>query len=179
MIRRMSLRYGLLGLLAAKPATGYDLAKLYDESLAIVWKAQLSQIYPELNRLLEGGSIRVADTGARGSKTYEITPQGLDEVRAWLRSGEPERASRNEALLRTVFLWLLEPAEAEAYLRGEAAFHRANAERYEVLLAGEPITPSAHLPLAWAVRYSRELATWCDWAADRAAEELGTPPAPR
>ena len=167
----MSLRHGLLGLIAARPTTGYDLAKSFEASLANVWAAQLSQIYPELGRLLEQGLIRVVGTGPRQKKTYEITDEGLAEVRRWVLDVEPDRAHRNGAMLRTFFLWLVDPAEAEAYLRREAAIHRENLRRFEAMSAGEPATPSAPLPVEWAVRYSRELAEWSEWAADRVRDE--------
>lgn len=167
----MSLRHGLLGLIAARPTTGYELAKLFEASLANVWAAQLSQIYPELGRLLEQGLIRVVETGPRQKKTYEITDEGLAEVRRWLLEVEPDRANRNGAMLRTFFLWLVEPAEAEAYLRREAALHRENLRRFEEASTREPATPSAPLPVEWAIRYSRELALWSEWAADRIRDE--------
>ena len=168
----VSLRHSLLGLIAAKPTTGYELAKLFQASLANVWSAQLSQIYPELNRLLDADLIRVVETGPRGRKTYEITDAGREDVRRWLVETEPDRASRNSALLRTFFLWLVEPAEAEAYLRREAAYHRERLRAFEeVADANEPVTPSSRLPLDWAIRYCRELAAWSEWAADQVRAE--------
>ncbi len=41
----MSLRHALLGLLSEGPASGYDLLKLFDNSLANVWPATQSQLY--------------------------------------------------------------------------------------------------------------------------------------
>jgi DNA-binding PadR family transcriptional regulator len=35
----MSLRYGLLGLLAETPASGYDLARRFQEVLGQIWPA--------------------------------------------------------------------------------------------------------------------------------------------
>jgi DNA-binding PadR family transcriptional regulator len=131
-----------------------------------VWSAQLSQIYPELGRLHEAGLVRVVETGPRGRKVYEITDEGLAEVRRWLVETEPDRAQRNGAMLRTFFLWLLEPAEAEAYLRREAALHRENLRRFEEMAEADPVTPSASLPVEWAIRYCRGLAEWSEWAAD-------------
>ena len=47
----MSLRHGLLGLLAEGPASGYDLARRFQEALGPVWPAQHPKIYAELARL--------------------------------------------------------------------------------------------------------------------------------
>ena len=49
---------------------------------------------------------------------------------------------RNEAVLRLFFLWLLEPEEAEAYLRGEPEQARATLEELERIAEQEdPDTP--------------------------------------
>ena len=46
----MSLRHGLLDLLAGEPMSGYDLTRYFSASMANVWPAQHSQIYPELGQ---------------------------------------------------------------------------------------------------------------------------------
>ena len=126
----MSLRYALLGALADSPRTGYALLKHFEQSLAYAWPASHSQIYPELARLLEAGLIEQAEAGARGSKTYAITKAGLEDVRRWLRDTEPDRRVRNEAALRTFFLWLLDAEEAAAQLERERAYWTGVLEEY-------------------------------------------------
>ena len=120
----MSLRHALLGALADQPRTGYELLKHFEQSLAYAWPASHSQIYPELARLQDDGLIEQAGAGARNSKTYAVTEDGLAEVRRWLRETEPDRRVRSDAALRTFFLWLLEPDEAQAQLTGEHAYWR-------------------------------------------------------
>jgi PadR family transcriptional regulator, regulatory protein AphA len=120
----MSLRHALLGALADRPRTGYELLKHFQQSLAYAWPAGHSQIYPELGRLLEERLIEHAASGPRGSKTYAVTDAGLDEVRRWLRETEPDRRVRNEAALRLFFLWLLEPAEVRSQLERELEYWR-------------------------------------------------------
>ena len=118
----MALKYALLGSLADQPRTGYELLKHFEQSLAYAWPASHSQIYPELARLLEDGLIEQTESGPRGSKTYALTAAGLDEIRRWLLETEPERRIRRDATLRTFFLWLLEPEEAEAQVQREHAY---------------------------------------------------------
>jgi PadR family transcriptional regulator, regulatory protein AphA len=118
----VSLRHALLGALADHPRTGYGLLKHFEQSLAYAWPASHSQIYPELARLRDQGLIEQTASGPRGSRTYALTGAGLTEVRTWLRETEPDRRVRNEATLRTFFLWLLEPDEALAQLERERAY---------------------------------------------------------
>ncbi len=133
----MALRYALLGALADHPRTGYALLKHFEQSLAYAWPASHSQIYPELARLLEDGLIEQTAAGPRGSKTYALTDAGLEEIRRWLRETEPDRRIRRDATLRTFFLWLLEPDEAEAQVQRERAYWAQALEEFE-RIQGEP-----------------------------------------
>ncbi|MFD0662365.1 PadR family transcriptional regulator [Thermocatellispora tengchongensis] len=72
----MSLRYGLLGLLAEGPASGYDLAQRFQEVLGQIWPAQHPKIYAELRRLADEGLIEVDSQGPRRRTAYRITPTG-------------------------------------------------------------------------------------------------------
>lgn len=118
----MSLRYALLGSLADQPRTGYALLKHFEQSLAYAWPARHSQIYPELARLVDEGLIEQTESGARNSKTYAVTDAGLADIRRWLLETTPERRVRSDAALRTFFLWLLTPEEAERQLERERAY---------------------------------------------------------
>ena len=118
----MSLRYALLGSLADQPRTGYALLKHFEQSLAYAWPASHSQIYPELARLVDEGLIEQTDSGARNSKTYAVTDAGLADMRRWLLETSPERRVRSDAALRTFFLWLLAPEEAEHQLEEERSY---------------------------------------------------------
>jgi DNA-binding PadR family transcriptional regulator len=118
----MSLRYALLGSLADHPRTGYALLKHFEQSLAYAWPASHSQIYPELARLVDEGLIEQTESGARNSKTYAVTDAGLADMRRWLLETTPERRVRSDAALRTFFLWLLTPEEAEQQLEEERSY---------------------------------------------------------
>ena len=169
----MSLRHALLGLLAERPRSGYALLKHFESSAGYAWPARHSQIYPELARLDEEGLIRRLGAGPRGSKTYEVTPAGREEVRRWLVATEPARQVRSEPILRVFFLWLVSPAEAEAYLRREAAAARALLGRLEAIAAEErPRTRkqrSFRLALVAGLRTTRARLEWAEWAADEGA----------
>ena len=164
----MSLRHALLGLLADRPATGYELKQRFERSLSNVWFAQSSQIYPELARLKDKGLIRQTAAGPRGSKTYELTDEGLNEVQNWLTRTEPSHASKNEALLRVYFYYVLDPEQADALVRKEIEFHRDQLAQYEEVQAppDAPLTVGqrfAQLLLEWGLRYERGIIEWLEW----------------
>ena len=178
----MSLRYALLGLLADRPTTGWQLLKHFEGSLAYAWPALHSQIYPELGRLREAGLIEQTGEGPRGAKEYSLTVSGRDEVERWLRETTPGRATRDEALLRVFFLWLVEPDEAAAYLDREAAYQRgllADLER--IASAPAPTTAkerSYRLALDYGLRVTRARAAWAEDGARAVREQWREPSGP-
>lgn len=75
----MSLRYALLGFISTEPASGFDLAREFGESMGWFWYASHSQIYPELRRLEEDGlvtSTEVDGSPGKQKRIYRITEQG-------------------------------------------------------------------------------------------------------
>lgn len=104
----MSLKHGLLGLLNYGDMTGYELAKVFEDSLAFFWQAQMSQIYRELNAMEKAGwltSHTVVQTDKPNKKVYSITEQGKKELSAWLKRDLTEElfASRNAFLMQLFF----------------------------------------------------------------------------
>src|SRR5512134_144672 len=167
----MSLRHALLGALADQPRNGYALLKHFEQSLAYAWPASHSQIYPELARLLAEGLIEEAETGPRGSRTYALTDAGLAEIRRWLRETEPDRRVRNDAALRTFFLWLLEPEEARGHLERERDHWRgqlADLERIREEPAGTSRKERAfRLALEGGIAVVEARLAWIDAAVER------------
>jgi PadR family transcriptional regulator, phenolic acid-responsive transcriptional regulator len=100
----MSLEHILLGLLR-QPASGYDLKKVFDERIGYFWAAELSQIYPTLDRLERRRWIRGRRAPSKrgsGRRVYAITPSGRRALREWLR-GEPQLGDERFAYLAQVY----------------------------------------------------------------------------
>jgi DNA-binding PadR family transcriptional regulator len=113
----VSLPHALLGLLAAAPATGYDLAREFENDLGrYAWQAGHASIYPELARLAARGLVRVVQEGARGSKTYDITDEGRAELRSWLLRPQGGGVVRNEEVLRMFLIPALDVDDQRALL---------------------------------------------------------------
>ena len=110
----MSLRHAVLGLLARRPSTGYELTRTFDQSLRTSWSASHSQIYPELAKLQAADLVEVVEHGARRSKTYAITTAGRAELRRWLVEATPDRSQRSESGLRLFLTPLLDSADRRA-----------------------------------------------------------------
>lgn len=138
----MSLRYAVLGLLARRPSTGYELTQTFDRSLRSSWQARHSQIYPELAKLEAADLVEVVGHGARRSKTYGITPAGRAELRRWLVEAEPDRSQRSESGLRLFLTPLLEPADRQATYERDLAYVEQELAALEVQAGMEGATES-------------------------------------
>jgi PadR family transcriptional regulator, regulatory protein AphA len=164
----MSLRFALLGLLSDQSMSGYDLTKRFEQSLGNVWYARHSQIYPELNRLHKEALIEIVAEGPRGRKEYSATQAGKDAVRDWLLTTEPEWGLRSEPMLRSFFLWMLEPDEARRYLSTyrewfaeRLAVHKAIKQHWNPETRGEK---AAFLVLEAGILQAESAIKWADWA---------------
>jgi len=144
--------------------SGYELTAAFDRSLRYVWSAGHSQIYPELNRLLNEGLIEQVDEGARGRRTYATTEAGIREMRHWLLEMEPTRTGRNDAHLRFFFLWMLSRTEAEELLQVEREFHEADLQEYMAIAASDGDPPWGQLPIELGISYKEAMIRWLDWA---------------
>jgi PadR family transcriptional regulator AphA len=165
----MSLRHALLGLLVDHPASGYDLLKAFDTSLANVWPATQSQIYGELTKLADAGLIVVSEQGPRGRKEYTLADTGLAELRRWLTETEPQRTARSDVLLRVFFLGVLTPDQARDYLAGQAA-HAAGLHAELKALDDaidwddEDLSVYGRIALEYGQRFAAMQQEWAEWA---------------
>lgn len=165
----MSLRHALLGLLAEGPASGYDLMRTFDTSLANVWPATQSQVYTELNRLTEGKYLRVGSEGPRGRKEYSITEAGRAELRHWLADTEPRHTVRSETLLRVFFLGNVGAGQARDYLarageRAAGQLERLRAVEKAVSWDDDNLSVYGRLVLEYGLRFAAMQRDWAEWA---------------
>ena len=137
----MSLSHVLLGLLSDGPSTGYDLARTLDSELSPHWRAEISQIYPELARLRRAGYVLLRVLGPRRGprrNLYRITAAGRRELRRWLAEAPPPPRCRDEGMVRMAFLGVLPPEERRAAI---LAYDRTLAEEARRLSTGEELSP--------------------------------------
>lgn len=168
----MSLKHALLGLLSERPASGYDLLKRFDTSLANVWPATQSQIYTELTRLAGSGLITVAAEGPRGRKEYALADEGLAELRHWLTETKPQRNTRSDVLLRVFFLGVLTPEQARGYLTDLMELSEQGYEELQQLAQSidgdeDDLAVYGRIALEYGLRFNAMRREWAEWAANR------------
>src|SRR3954449_9159071 len=140
----MSLKHALLGVLAARAMSGYELSQFFDSSTGWVWTAPHSQIYPLLGKMEADGVIESEDQ-VRGTKlkrkVYSITSSGLDELTDWIATPHPTPGSRDPVLTQALLFDMIEPERAakilETFIVEQESIARESREHGKRLLAKE------------------------------------------
>jgi len=117
----MSLKFAILGLLAEKPMSGFDLVGQFDVARSVIWPAPQNEIYKILRALEAEGAVRVAERGARGRIVYAITPEGRKTLSGWIRQST-DYTMRYEPMLKAIFLRQATPAARRAIAKADLAF---------------------------------------------------------
>lgn len=79
----MSIRHGLLALLAEQPRYGYELRGEFEARTGSTWPLNVGQVYTTLARLERDGCVVASGSSDTGQQNYEITPAGRAEVASW------------------------------------------------------------------------------------------------
>ncbi|CAM5679570.1 PadR family transcriptional regulator [Streptomyces avidinii] len=146
--------------------------KLFDTTLANVWRATQSQVYGELTRMSEAELVDVSAEGPRGRKEYTLRSEGRAELRRWLTSPPQPQPLRSEWMLRVFFLGLLPAEQAREELVRIAAAESAQIAELEGLLGsrtwtGDPLSVSGRLVLEYGLRGSAMKREWAQWALEQ------------
>jgi PadR family transcriptional regulator, regulatory protein AphA len=158
--------YVILGMVSEEPRSGYEIKAMVDGTTRFFWAASYGQIYPELKRLAEIGLVVGSDapTGSRRRTVYEITEDGAEELKAWLRRPPETYELREEGLLKLFFAGMLEPSEAVEIVRSMRA-HRiaANAQLRQIRpMADEREDKYPLMVLESGIEFTEWFAGWCE-----------------
>ena len=142
---RGALRFIILGLLGARPMTGYDIKRSFDRSLATYWNAGASQIYTTLKALAAEGLVSseiVPQAGRPDRRVYQLTEAGQGELGAWLSDPVPARFTKDEFLTKLFFCGLTSDEEALAHLERHLGALRAQLDDMEWALEAYGARPT-------------------------------------
>jgi PadR family transcriptional regulator, regulatory protein AphA len=175
--------YGILGLLAVRPYSSYELTREMGRSLGRLWPRTASKLYEEPKKLVDHGLARARSdrVGRRSRTVYAITPRGRKALAAWLEEPGAGPVLEFEALVKLLFAehgsseaalasiarareWAVEQnqgsvAAGEAFLRGDGRF-RSRAP--ETLLVGAFLTDYYALVARWADWATAQVESWPD-----------------
>jgi DNA-binding PadR family transcriptional regulator len=189
----VALRHAVLAALLEGEASGYELAKRFDISIANFWHAQPQQLYAELARLEDAGLVEgrlVLQEKRPNKRVFRITAHGRAELQAFAESAPRPTAIKDELL---VMVQAADAADSEALVRAldeRAQESAARLRRFEALAEGllagrdeetflrESARVGPYLTLALGRAFMAEYTAWCRWAASVLQERAGVSPPP-
>ena len=161
--RLTTTSYALLGLLAVRPWTGYELTQQMRRSLHYVWPKSESLLYTEPKKLVDAGLARVTQqrVGDRTRARYRITAAGRRALEAWLDTEPAPPLFEIETMLRVTFADQGTPDQLARALRSaagwaDAEIARARPQLQNYLDTGGPFPERLHL-IALAAGFYGEL----------------------
>ena len=156
----------VLGLLASRPRSGYDIKAVVDRSTRFFWAASYGQIYPELRRLEADGLIKGKDVpnGGRERREYELTDAGRQELLDWLVGTTTTIELRDESLLRLFFADNMPHEDALRLLEVRKRGHEQFLELLREIeaLPGGKDPAFVDLVLHWGIDFHDWGAKWCE-----------------
>jgi DNA-binding PadR family transcriptional regulator len=176
----MALSHAVLAALYDRPASGYELSKRFDVSVANFWHALPQQLYAELGRLEKAGLVsarEVVQDRRPNKRVFSLTAAGRRELGDFVAAAARPSAIKDELLVKVQAADAGDVLKLAAQLEGRAAQARAKVELYDGLaerLRGERDEDAylaeakrvgPYLTLARGRTYERENAAWCEWAA--------------
>lgn len=188
----MALRDAILAALLEGEASGYDLAKEFDASVANFWTATAQQLYRELEKMADQGLVAarvVAQERRPNKRLFSLTDAGRAELYEYTTRQPKPTAVRDELLVQ---VQSIEAGDANA-VRKAIEIRQNTAEtklkRYERLrdrlLEGKPEAEflatatriGPYLTLARGIAFEHENIRWCRFALEAIASPV-TAPAP-
>lgn len=176
----MSLKYAVLAALLEGEASGYELSKAFDVSLANFWPATPQQLYRELERLARDGLIeaRVVQQERRPNKRmFTLTEAGRADLDTFA-AVPPRRptAVRDELLIKIQAADGVDPEVTRALIEERMTWTRGRLDRYlrlrdrlldgrtedEYLGEAERIGP--YLTLMGGIGFEESNLVWCERA---------------
>jgi len=168
--------YAILGLLAVKPWTTYELAQQMQRALGQFWPRAESKLYEEPKKLVGHGFARAKEemVGKRLRTVYSITPKGRRAMAAWVPTPAAGPVLEFEALIKVFYA---EHGTKADLLATIARVQQWTESRFDAsagisrgYLEGEGQFPER---LPWLVLVGRFLEEflvavdrWSEWAAD-------------
>ncbi len=169
--------YAILGLLAIKPWTTYELTRQMHGAVGQFWPRAESRLYEEPKKLVAHGLATGSreHIGARPRTTYTITQEGRDRLSEWVSrppASPPELHA--EAMIKVFFA---EHGSKEDLLRAVGSLRTWTDEQLELsaAIATEYLHSHGSFPerLPWLILTGRLLdehvlavRRWADWAAE-------------
>jgi DNA-binding PadR family transcriptional regulator len=170
----------ILGILAMKPLSGYEIKGFVDKSTRYFWAASYGQIYPELRRLTDEGLVEGthSPTGGRQRTVYKLTPKGRKALKRWHEQPPEVYELRDEGMLKLFLAGAVDPGRAAEIARQRAEHAAGIAEQLrEVERLAEGKDKAAYAVLRSGIACNDFFAEWFEGIARELEQETEAEPA--
>lgn len=169
--------YAILGLLAIRPWSTYELTKQMQRSLHHIWPRAESNVYAEPKRLVEAGLARAEaqKVGQRPRTLYTITAKGRKALERWLQTESAPSRVESETLVKVLFANHGTKDDLLANLHAVATEAAAVKELWRVVASEydrgtDEFPERVHvnaLIFRWIWEHAEMNARWAEWAIDQ------------
>lgn len=170
----MALKHALLAALLDGEASGYQLAKRFDASVANFWQALPQQLYGELRRLDTQGLVRgrtVRQKGRPDRRVYTISKAGRQALREFAAEPTKPGAIKEDLAVKVYAAAVVDTDDLTTALSNRSLESQAKLDRYEQQAAAladpDGADLGASLTLARGIAYEQENINWCAVAIKR------------
>jgi DNA-binding PadR family transcriptional regulator len=167
--------YAILGLLAIKPWSSYELTQQMDRSLGRIWPRATSKLYEEPKKLVAHGfaTSDIDQAGRRPRTMYTITPKGRAALSSWLAEPGEGPVLEYGQLVKVFFAengstdsLRATLAAAQDWARARCAESLAVATEYAHGTGPFPQrTPELELVSRFITDFYRLVGEWAHWAS--------------
>ena len=169
----MALAPAIMTALIDNDLSGLELAKDFEASLGMFWRASHQQIYQELHKLAAKKWLNKREVRQRGKPNkivYGLTKAGREALADWVYAGTKMQPTKDELLIKLYNL----TTENASHLASEVARRRQEVMRalylYEKIRLRHYSEPTSlpvrhkgvYLALAAAISQGEHFLAWCD-----------------
>ncbi len=168
--------YAVLGLLALRDHTTYELAKQMQRTVGYIWPRAERKLYEEPKRLVAAGYAQAATdlVGRRQRTTYSITSAGRQALASWLGTEPAPPVLEFEGMLRLLFAdqgSIDQLRQSMQAIATQAAARRAHFADMAtgILDTGGEYPDRVHvnaLGMQFMTAYFDQIAAWANWALE-------------
>ena len=177
----MSVKLGLLALLAEEPKYGARLRAEFEARTGGTWPLNVGQVYATLSRLERDGLVEAVGEDAEGRIAYRLTSTGRAEVsRWWLEPVDRDSTPRDELVIKLALAVTVEGVDVHRVVQTQRTATLKHLQDLTRLkhraTAGDTDTDLAWLLVLENLVFAAEAEVrWLDHVETRLAREASRP----
>jgi DNA-binding PadR family transcriptional regulator len=171
----MALSHAIMTALLEQDMTGYELAKSFDTSLGLFWRASHQQIYQDLAKLQQQGLLAgeaITQQGKPDKIAYTLTSAGRSALERWVFDSSRLQESKDDLFVKLYNLSTTNSEHLSAEIAQRKAAMAQRLHLYQTIRQRHYHMPSAlavrqqgvYLALLAGIGGAEQFVCWCDQA---------------